>query len=224
MKIFLSSGSGALAAALLTALLSPGAAGQDAPAKEIHEAQRTPPRAAPTDYQAHAKVGAFTVAAEFRGHSVPTPEALLSSEDYVVVEVGLYGPPDAHLTLSYQDFSIRINEKKTAPAQPFTMVFKSLKDPDWEPPAQAAKSKTSIGSGGGGQSDLGSTPAVVHIPIALERTMELRVQKASLPEGDRPLPEAGLIFFQHHGKVTGIHSLELTYSGPAGKATLTLEP
>ena len=51
--------------------------------------------------------------------------------------------------------------------------------------------------------------------------MEQKVQKASLAEGDRPLPQAGLIFFEHRGKTT---SAELIYSGPTGKAILTLQP
>jgi hypothetical protein len=53
--------------------------------------------------------------------------------------------------------------------------------------------------------------------------MAQRVQKASLPEGDRPLPQAGLIFFQYGGKTESIRSLELIYDGPAGKATLKLQ-
>ncbi len=51
--------------------------------------------------------------------------------------------------------------------------------------------------------------------------MQQKVQKASLPEGDRPLPAAGLIFFEHHGKTT---SAELIYASPAGKAILKLQP
>jgi hypothetical protein len=54
--------------------------------------------------------------------------------------------------------------------------------------------------------------------------MAQRVQKATLPEGDRALPLAGLIFFQYRGKTQGIHSIELIYAGPAGKASLTLQP
>jgi hypothetical protein len=54
--------------------------------------------------------------------------------------------------------------------------------------------------------------------------MAQRVQKAALPEGDRTLPQAGLIFFQYRGKTQSIHSIELIYVGPAGKATLTLQP
>jgi hypothetical protein len=65
---------------------------------------------------------------------------------------------------------------------------------------------------------------VVHIPIEIERKWEQRVQKAALPEGDRALPEAGLIFFQYHGKTDKLDSIELIYTGPAGKATLKLHP
>ena len=43
-------------------------------------------------------------------------------------------------------------------------------------------------------------------------------------EGERTLPQAGLIFFQYRGKTQSIHSIELIYAGPAGKATLALQP
>jgi len=101
-------------------------------------------------------------------------------------------------------------------------VFQSLKDPEWEAPVKTeSKSKTSIG--GKGQADNNGPPPVVHIPIEVERAMHQKVQKASLLEGERPLPEAGLIYFQHRGKVDKIHSLELIYSGPGGKASLNLK-
>ncbi len=53
--------------------------------------------------------------------------------------------------------------------------------------------------------------------------MAKNVQKAVMPEGDRALPQAGLIFFQYRGKEKGINSMELIYSGPAGKVTLNLQ-
>jgi hypothetical protein len=227
MRFSHQSRTGVVIVAVLTAILCQGASGQGVQGKDaqIRDAKSIPPRATPTDYQAHAQAGALTVAAEFTGHSVATPEAILSTEDYVVVEVGLFGPPEARAKLSYENFALRINGKKTPlPAQPNTLVFKSLKDPEWAPPVSAEpKSKTSI-NGGTGQSDASSTPAPVHIPIEVERTMALRVQKASLPEGERVLPEAGLLFFQHRGKADGIRSIELIYTGPAGKAILTLQP
>ncbi len=183
-----------------------------------------PPRAAPTDYQAHAQAGAVTIAAEFMGHAVPTPEATFSTEDYVAVETGFFGPPDARLKLSFEDFSLLVNTKKAPLAsQPYELVFHSLKDPEWVPPDTGeAKSKTSFGTGGKG--DSGSTPAPVHMPLELQRAMEQRVQKAALLGGDRALPQAGLIFFQYRGKTEKIRSIELIYSGPAGNATLTLQP
>lgn len=202
---------------------------QSALAQEI---KGMPPRATPADYQASAQAGDITVAADFTGHSVATPDSVYSTEEYLAVEVALFGPKDAHAKLSFEDFSLRINGKKTLlPAQPYALVFKSLKDPEWAPPESAeSKSKTSINSGdsgtaGGNQRlEANTPPPVVHVPIEVERAMELRVQKASLPGGDRALPGAGLIFFQHIGKASGIHSVELIYNGPSGKASLTLQP
>jgi hypothetical protein len=225
MRLFLAFRTGFLATMLC--LCAPGQETQskDTPGKDAQstEGKGMPPRAAPSDYQAHAQAGTLTIAAEFTGHSVPTMEATLTTEDYVVVETALFGPPDARVKLSPEDFSLRINGKKTPlPGQPYVLVFKSLKDPLWEPPDQPdAKSKTSFGTGG---KDSNSPPPVVHVPIELQRAMAQHVQKAALPEGERALPQAGLIFFQYRGKTQGIHSIELIYTGPAGNASLTLQP
>jgi hypothetical protein len=105
------------------------------------------------------------------------------------------------------------------------MVLPSLKDPEWEPPASdKSKGKTSMGGGGGGGNQNDPPPSPPKMPFAERRAMEQRVQKAALPEGDRALPVAGLIFFQYRGKTKDIKSLELMYAGPAGKATLKLTP
>jgi len=213
--------------AVFFAVFCHSAPAQDAPSKAApaREAMNIAPRATPADYQAHAQAGNITIAAEFTGHSIATPEAVLSTESYVVVEVGLFGPPEARLKLSPDDFSLRINGKKTpVPAQPYALVSKSAKDPEWEasvPSQSKSKSKTSLG--GDGNAD-DPPPAPVHMPIELRRAMEQRILKASLPEGERVLPEAGLIFFEHGGKVDNIRSIELIYTGAAGKATLELQP
>ena len=200
------------------------AQGQETQIKEI---RGLPPRATPADYQAQAQAGGMTIAAEFVGHFVPTLQGNLSTEDYVVVETGMFGPPEAQIKLFLGDFSLRINGKKTAlPGQPYGMVIKSLKDPDWEPPAAAessSKSKTNVSTGGGGGQDK-DPPAPVHIPIEVQRAMQQRIQKASLPEGDRTVPIAGLIFFQYSGRTQGIRSIELIYNGSAGNVTLELRP
>ena len=201
---------------------APDAARKETPG---NESRGMPPRAAPTEYQAQAQAGAVTIAAEFTGHSVATPEGTYTTDDYVVVEVGMFGAPGARAKLATGDFSLRINGKKQAvPSQPYELAFHSLKDPEWEPPSKAkSESKTSIGSGGGG-ADAGSTPAPVHMPIELRRAMEQRVQRATMLEGDRGLPQAGLLFFDYRGKTQGIRSLELIYTGSAGSATLALQP
>jgi hypothetical protein len=199
----------------------------DRPETQPKEIQGVLPRSAPTDYQAHAPAGTVTIAAEFLGHAVPTPQATFNSEDYVVVETALFGPPDAKTKLSIEDFSLRVNGKKMPlPSQPYALVFKSLNDPEWMPPdtGAPAKSKGGVSGGGGGGGQNEPPPPPPKMPLELRRAMERKVQKAALPEGDRPLPQAGLIFFQHRGKVDGIRSLELIYSGAAGKATLELQP
>ena len=211
------------AAAIVLALFTSIAAAQETPARDP---AAIAPRATPGDYQAQAQAGPITIAAEFTGHSIATPETIFTTEDYVVVEVGVFGPPEARVKLSHEDFSIRINGKKLpSPAQPYGLVSKNAKDPAWEDlePPEAKKSKGGVSTGGNGKNDPGPPP-VFHVPVELKRAMEQKVLKASLPEGDRLLPEAGLIYFEHSGKVTKISSIELIYAGAAGKATLTLHP
>jgi hypothetical protein len=196
-----------------------GASAQEAASKGM------PPRASAADYQAHAQAGKVTIAAEFTGHGVPTPQLVLSTEDFIGVEVGLFGPAGERLQVSNTDFSLRINGKKLpSPAQLVGAIYKSMKDPEWVSPDAVAVKESKGGlstGGGGGQSD--GPPPPVHVPIALERTWQDYAKRASLPEGERPLPQAGLLFFEYKGKLGTIHSLELIYSGPAGKVTLPLQ-
>jgi hypothetical protein len=128
------------------------------------------------------------------------------------------------------DFSLRVNGKKSAyPAQGYELVFKDLKDPEYDGPGspqsnKANAGKTTVNTNGSADKnnpDPNYLPALVHIPIAITRGWEQRVQKISLPEGERPLPIGGLIFFEHRGKT---NSLELIYNGPAGKVTIPLRP
>src|ERR1035441_43758 len=99
---------------VLSAAICLCAQGQDTPAKGAPtEAKGLPPRATPADYQAQAKAGTVTIAAEFTSHSVPTEQGPLTTDDFVVVEMALFGAPDARTTISADDFSLRINGKKT---------------------------------------------------------------------------------------------------------------
>jgi hypothetical protein len=213
---------GVLTAALCWCALGQTPPGKDAPG----ESKGIPPRATPADYQARAQAGEMTIGAEFTGHALPTEQGALTTEEYVAVEVGLFGKLGARVKVSAEDFSLRINGKKAAlPSQPYGLVTGNLKDPEWGPPAAKSKSKTGMTGGGDGeQGDSNEPPAPVVIPIEVQRAMAQRVRKAVLPEGERALPLDGLIFFQYRGKAKGIHKLELIYAGPAGKATLALAP
>jgi hypothetical protein len=188
-----------------------------------------PARAAASEYQAQGKAGMITIGAEFAGHSVTAPAHTYSSEDYVVVEAGFFGPPGAQVTLSRDDFSLRVNGKKNVlPSEPYELVFKSLKDPEWQPPPvpedqKSSSSKGGLTTGGAGQNDT-APPPPPKMPFPLRRAMEQHVQRAAMQVGERPLPQAGLLFFLYRGKSEGIKSLELIYSGAAGKATLDLQP
>jgi hypothetical protein len=195
-----------------------------APAQTV-DPQVLPPRAAASDYLSNGSAGAISIGAEFKGHVVPTPEGNLTSEEYVVVEVGVFGPEGKPLKLAASDFTLRINGKTPLPAQPYGLIAKDLKDPEMEPLSKDKdKPKTSMTGGGGGQAAGEPPPAPVKVPVETRRAWTQRLQKASLPEGDRALPVAGFLYFPHRGKSEGMKSLELIYNGPAGKASLTLEP
>lgn len=188
------------------------------------EVKRLPPRGGPADYQAHARAGAVTIGAEFMRHAVPTPQGEFSTEDYVTVETGLFGAAGEHTKLSSGDFSLRINGKKALPSVPFGMVLANLKDPDWVPPEPPKPKGGGLSTGGDGTQPGDPPPTPPKMPLPLVHAMQLKVEKAAIPEGDRALPEAGLLFFAYHGQSDKIKSVELIYSGPAGKATLTLQP
>jgi hypothetical protein len=215
---------GVLAATLCLYPQSP-ATPQSPPKKELrpNEPQGLPPRANPAEYQAHVKAGTVTIGAEFVGHFVRTKEKTLTTEDYVSVEVGLFGEPGARLRLAPEDFTLRINDKKVLPSLPYGMVVRNVKDPEWEPPEleSSKKSKTSLNTGGGQDN---SPPPVVHVPLELQRAMAEQTKLASLSEGDRALPQAGLLYFEYRGKDKSVHSVQLIYNGPTGKATLALQP
>jgi hypothetical protein len=188
-------------------------------------AQGLPPRATPADYQIQGKAGSVTIAAEFDAHSVPLAEGPLTTNDFVVVEAAFFGPSGARLTMTPENFSLRINGKKVpSPAIPAGRVLKSLKDPSYEPPSNSQLGKTTMNTGGGGRGGGGQDdgpPPPPKVPIEVQLAMEKRTKKASMPEGDRLLPQAGLLFFEFGGKA---RTAELIYDGPAGKATLNLQP
>ena len=165
------------------------------------------------------------MAAEFAGHGIPTQDGPLVTDSYIVVEVAFFGPPGTRLPMSFNDFSLRINKKKNpTPSEAYERVGTSAKDPEWTPPEKPEKSSGGVlGSigGGGGDNDSKIPP---HPTAEERRGWAQRVKKASLADGDRALPQDGLLYFSYGGNVKNIRSLELIYAGAAGKASLALHP
>src|SRR5271165_1313999 len=92
------------------------------PAQTV-EVKGIAPRSSPAEYQTAVKVGQYTLAVDFDANGVPTSDGVFSTEEYIVFEVALYGPPGSHALLQLGDFSLRMNGKKQpTPAQPYTFV------------------------------------------------------------------------------------------------------
>jgi hypothetical protein len=208
------------AVALCATLGAQTTSAPDPPAARTHKG--IPARASANDYIGHGKIGALTIGGDFDNHDIPTLESTLTAEDFVTVEVGFLGAPGARATISAADFSIRINGKKSPiPSEGFAALSRNLRDPSWIPPEQKEKQKSRGGINTGGEQD--NTPPVIHIPPEMERSMRQQVGEAALPEGDRALPVAGLLFFKYSGQAKGIHEVELVYEGPAGKGSIKLQ-
>ena len=162
-----------------------------------------PPRTAPTEYQTHMKVGEVTIAAEFAGHGWATAQGPLSSEDYVVVETGLFGAAGTRVKLSVDDFSLRINGKKTPlRSQPYGLVLSSLEGSGVGAAGPSRVKKSSL-DGGGDSGGRATTRRWCPRSRSRYSAPWSSVPKVALPEGDRALPVAGLIFFQYRGKAQG---------------------
>jgi hypothetical protein len=235
MRFFPVLKTGILAGLLCLCLPGQTAPGTVAPSKDLpFDAKGLPPRPTAADYPDQIDVGKVMLAAEFQGHAIPTLQGNLTTEDYVTIEAAFFGSPGARAKLSLADFALRINGKKTVPGLPYGAVLWNVKDPEWVPaepvvskehpnlvatPEERAAEKPSSGGLNAGEKE--PTP-FVHVPIEVLRARQQRVQKSALPEGDRALPVAGLLFFYYPGKVDKIRTLELVYTGAAGKAELTL--
>jgi hypothetical protein len=202
------------------------------------QGQGTPPKGKAADYPAHVQMETVTLAAEYLVHSLPTPQGTLIASDYLVVEVAFFGPPFSRLKMAPDNFKLLINGKGDAlSTEPPGMVSGSIKFPGARPHLESS------GSAGNGNGTISVGPRAppsqfpgdgnervpVNQPASVktveeESSIDRRVQKVTLPEGENSLPRSGLLYFFFRGKVKNLRSLELFYDGSMGKATLKLLP
>ena len=195
---------------------------QEPSTKEI-PGKGMPPRAAASEYQAQGKAGAVTIGAEFDGPLRPHARAYLFVGRLHCGGGRALWRRRARTSRSRATiFRCAINGKKTllCPASLTSWFSIRSKIPSGSRPKRGGSkaSKSSLTTGGGGDGGGDKLPPIPpKMPFPLRRAMEQHVQKSAMQEGDRPLPQAGLLFFRYSGKAEGIKSLELVYSGAAGR-------
>jgi len=207
-------------------------------------AQVLKPREKPADYAVRANLQHdFVLAADYLVHSVPSGTGNASdgmvANDYLVIEIGVFGKPYSKIDLLEGRFELKLNGKTTlTPDSPGT-VAASIKFDDWNP-----RKTVELGGGYGNTTvvygpsprsprfpgdpaeqkppapaDDPGKPKSYDVPVSIDE----RIARVSLAPHELPTPAVGLLFFPYKGKTKSIKSLELIYEGPAGKASLKLE-
>ena len=228
-----------LAAMRWTVLLWAALAAAQAPAP-----RGTGPKPRAADYPAHTQAGQLAIGAEYMVHSFSGSGQTFVAEKFLVVEVALYPPRGATITVQAGHFALRVNGKKQAIlAQAPGFVAASLKYPDWEYRPRLE------GYGGAGNAGVilgrpapterfpGDPNARNRLPApprapepdnpsGADRPPQVTADEvaveSSLPEGPSRGPVSGYLYFPYTGKTRSIKSLELDYTGPEGEAALKL--
>jgi hypothetical protein len=181
--------------------------------------QGTLPRADASKYDVQGALGDFTIGADYLVHSIPASSGFIIADDYLIVEAALFGPRLTTIKLSLTDFELRITSTSnkvgpsTIEARPptfgtsFAATRRAPGDPNRPPPRPTpTRVPTSIDNSG--------------IEREAQLPLDQQIDQASLPAGEHKVPVSGALFFPFKGKTTSIKSLELIYTGPAGKVTL----
>lgn len=208
------------------------------------QGQGTTTREKPEAYPSQAVATPFKLAAEFFGHSMPSPQGVIFLQDYLVVEVAAYPPGFQPISIRASRFSLRLNGKKSVlVTQSPGMVAASVKYPDWTQRPRV------VGTGGLGDGtitvgeptnpgrfpgDPNRTGARLPAPVprvpdqtnsGVERQPEMQIEEVcerlSLPEDVMKGPRSGYLFFPYSGKLKSLHSIELLYEDPeSGKQAM----
>ena len=192
-------------------------------------------------YYAHANLDqGFSIGADFLGKYLPVRGATVYSDEYIFVEVALFGAPGRKIDIHSGQFSLKINGRDLKPQPPGIVTLN-----DNFPEMVARPQIVFDGGAGDGEvrvggsetkprfpgDDPGHTPRQIpqastdpsqgQAPKSGKAPNEV-VKASELPEGSHALPLAGYLFFVFEGKLKKIKHAELQYKGPIGAATLTL--
>ncbi len=190
----------------------------------------TEPRAKASEYPVHGTVGDLELGAEYFLHSIPSARGMLFAQDYLVVEVAIFGPSKLPFSTGPGRFHLRVNNGKMLLAtDSATFVIASMKHEDWN----GERPHFEVGAG------MGDTGVTIGRPTSggrLPDSSDSRNRKTAgpqffeewLPQAElidiqKKLPVSGMLFFPYTGKVKAIKKLELLYEGPEGSAALLLD-
>lgn len=201
-------------------------------------AQGTKTRDDAAKYSAHAQVGPVNIGADLWGHSIPIEGGFLRADNYLVVEVALFAPPNTKVAIDTGQFVLRVNGQRILPDSPGLVTIGNVdadfreRGPRLEADAQTGPLIVSTGRDPVQPKFPGdSNPADIPPPRRTQPSEGLQkepvdpvkaVNEAALPEGSHATPIGGYLFYAWTGKLKRVKHVEIEYVSGLGTATLSL--
>lgn len=203
--------------------------------------QGTKVKADAGQYFAHATLDkGYSIGADFLGKYLPVPGATVYSDEYIFVEVALFGAPGRKIDIHTGQFVLKINGRELKSRPPGMVTLEDnfpemVARPEIVMDGGVGNGEAQVGGPETKQRFPGDDPA--HTPHRIPqastdpsqgqvsksgKTPDEIVKASELPEGSHALPLAGYLFFVYEGKLKKIKHAELEYTGPLGGASLTL--
>jgi hypothetical protein len=192
----------------------------------------TEPKAKASEYPVHAAAGEIELGAEYFLHSIPSPRGMLFAQDYLVVEVAIFGSSKLPFATGPGRFHLRVNNGKLLLSpDSATFVVASMKHEDWNGERPHLEVGAGMGDAGvtigrpttGGRLPDGSDSRNRRTTTTGPQFFEEWLPQAELIDMRKKLPISGMLFFPYTKKVKTIKKLELIYEGPEGSTALLLD-
>lgn len=205
-------------------------------------AQGTRPKENASQYYAHAQLDkGNSIGADFLGKFLPVQGGTIYSDEYIFVEVALFGPLHDKIVIQPDQFTLKVNGRSLT-VQPPGMITVQGNFAEMEArPHVVVGGGTDSGEieiGGAGRTPRFPGDDAAHTPRRptpqaptdasggqapqKPQDPETAVKASILPEGAYPIPVSGYLCFAFEGKLKKIKHAELDYKGPLGIASLPL--
>jgi hypothetical protein len=197
------------------------------------QAQGTKTREDPGKYRAHAQIGSLGIAADLLGHYIPLEGTAIRTNNYLVVEVALFAPPNTKVAINSGQFALKVNGQLFLPQSP-GLVTVGYVVPDMRERRSRLEADAGVGPvivsagrdpvqtkfpGDTNPADSPLPPRSNGSDDALQRDPVdpvKAVSNAALPEGSHATPISGYLFYAYTGKLKRIKHAEIEYTSPTG--------